>query len=333
MRGLRGIGRSSGRRRGMVLVALLPAAAGCRGGGGKQIRAERRVALPATVGDSAALRVDASGREWVIGPGRVVLIDAGRAPKPARITTSLGAPLPIPATDPAGRLYAERAGAAFALAAARAGVTAPPLRADAPVARNPRGGWYYVGTRVGGVLGVGADSLRILWGWPEMGGRVTALAASPLGDRVYVALGPRTADDEFTPRVAVLDAQSGRMLDGASLTYPALAIFAGADGWVRGYAGADERAELFALAPSAKGLTLRWRVSLRRLGVPLPASVRVSPSGTRVVVFSRASGGVRVLDGVTGALVGRVNESPLDAAFDAGGQLHLLYPNRTARLP
>jgi hypothetical protein len=52
-----------------------------------------------------------------------------------------------------------------------------------------------------------------------------------------------------------------------------------------------------------------------------------------VAVFGRRGGGVRLLDAGTGAVIGHEDESPRDAAFDAGGQLHLLYARRTEIIP
>lgn len=318
-----------------ALLLVLFALAGCRGGGVPVVRAERRVTLPGGAPAGAELRIDARGREWVVSPGQVLVIDTGRAAVPARITAPAGVPLRAPLTDPAGRLYAERSSAAFRALAAAAGVPPPRLREDAPLVRDPRSRWYYVGTRRGGVLGVSADSLRIRWGWPEDEGRVTALAVSPLGDRVYLARGPRSEEDDFAPRLDVLDAQTGRLLDSTALTLPARALFATEDGWVRGYGEEGARAEVFALAPGLRGIETRWRLSLRRLGLRPPAVLRASPSGSRLAVLATGSegGGLRLLDGTTGAVIGRPKERPLDAAFDARGQLHLLYPNRTARLP
>jgi hypothetical protein len=320
----------AGRAAGVVL-AVAAVLGGCREEG-KALKPGRRADLPAPAPASASLRIDALGREWVVGPGTAMVVDTGRAPRISRIAAGPGTALPAPPWDPAGRLYADTARQALAEMALRAGVKAPSLRLAGPVARDPRGRWIYATIRHAGVVGMTADSLHTLWGWPHAGPAATALAVSPLADRVYLALDSSTVEGT-DPRVQVRDQQSGRVL--ATLAQPAAVrwLAVAGSGVLYGYAEAEGKGSVVALGHVVGGLEERWRVTLRRVGLDAPAAVRVSPAGDRVAVFGRRGGGVRLLDGATGAVIGHEDESPLDAAFDAGGRLHLLYPRRTEIIP
>jgi hypothetical protein len=70
---------------------------------------------------------------------------------------------------------------------------------------------------------------------------------------------------------------------------------------------------------------VRWDVPVAESGLPRADAVRVSPDGARVAVIARGrSGGLRLLDARTGAVVGRTDEAPLDAAFGVEGRLWIL---------
>jgi DNA-binding beta-propeller fold protein YncE len=326
--------RAAGGGAGITAAAALVVTlglAGCREEG-KALRVERRVRLPASASPAASLRMDGLGREWVVDGSSATVVDTGRAPRVSRISAGPGTPIAAPLWDPAGRLYADSARRALAEMAERTGVKAPSLRLSGPVARDPRGRWIYATIRHAGVVGITADSLHTLWGWPHAGPAATALAVSPLADRVYLAL-DSSAVEGTDPRVQVRDQQSGRVL--ATLAQPAAVrwLAAARSGALFGYAEAGGRGSVVALGHVVGGLEERWRVSLRRVGLGSPAAVRVSPAGDRVAVFGRRGGGVRLLDGATGAVIGHEDESPLDVAFDAGGRLHLLYPSRTETIP
>ena len=140
------------------------------------------------------------------------------------------------------------------------------------------------------------------------------MATSPLGDRVYLALG----GDE--PRVLTLDAETGRVLGKAGLPAVAQALVVGGDGML--FAVLAERAGVQALRPGPRGLEARWRAPVRGLG----DSIRVvgSPDGARVAVVSRDVGRAHVLDARTGEVVRTVRQGAVDAFFSAHGALYLL---------
>ncbi|HET6764964.1 MAG TPA: hypothetical protein VFH27_14870 [Longimicrobiaceae bacterium] len=309
-----------------AFAALL---AGCREEG-KALPSTRKVSLPAPAAAGASLRLDALGREWIVAGGQAMVVDTGRAPRVSRIAAGAGSPLAAPMWDLSGRLYADSSRSALAEIAARAGIAPPGIKLTGPVARDPRGRWIYGTLRHAGIVGLRADSLRVLWGWPHAGPAATALAASPLGDRVYLALD--ASETEGTePRVQVRDQQTGRVLADAKQPMPARSLVAAGDGFLYGYAEADGTGAVFSLRHVPDGLEERWRTSLRHAGMTAPAAVRLSPTGERLAVFGE--GGVRLLDARTGTVVGHLNERPRDAAFDARGQLHLLYAARTEVIP
>jgi hypothetical protein len=311
----------------LAAAALVVAAlAACRDEGGEP-RVLRSVRL-AGVDTAAALRVDGGGRVWIVAAGGAVVVDTGAAPVPARIA---GADAPRgPLRDPAGRLYAEDGPAALAALRAAAGVAggAAP-RLTAPVAGDPRGRWIYGTLRNGGVVGLAGETGAARWGWPEAGTDATALAVSPLGDRVYLAL---AGDDDVGPRVQVRDAESGRVLATVEMPEPVRWLAAAPDGTLLGWGGEDGGGSAFALATGPDGLTERWRVPLRRLGLEAPVRARLAPAGDRVAFLADGPEGRLVIADSAGALVSRT-KPPRDAQWDAAGRLHLLYDGelRTVR--
>src|SRR6185436_18223681 len=111
-------------------------------------------------------------------------------------------------------------------------------RSDAPLARDPRGRWVYTATRTGSVLGLDTATLAPRWGWPDAGSRVSALAVSPLGDRVYVALAGSSRND-VPASIEVRDALSGRLLSAYRASDPARRLEVGPDGTLYALMGGD----------------------------------------------------------------------------------------------
>ncbi|HEV2149304.1 MAG TPA: hypothetical protein VGR37_18015, partial [Longimicrobiaceae bacterium] len=184
---------------------------------------------------------------------------------------------------------------------------------------HPRGRGGYVLSRNGGVLGVAAGSLRPVWGWPERGAAGTALAVSPLGDRVYHALG----GDE--PRILVRDAQTGRILAERAMGGPVRVLETGLDGTLYALVG-EGRLALAALRPGPEGLEELWDRALRGATAEGGVRLAVSPAEPRLAVVSPEDGGtLRVLDAATGETLSS-EAGVLDAAWAADGALYVLTP-------
>ncbi|HEX2092070.1 MAG TPA: hypothetical protein VHG28_06690, partial [Longimicrobiaceae bacterium] len=73
------------------LILLLAALAGCRGREDAGVHAARGVRLPAPVGATASLALDARGRVWVADSGRLVVLDTAGA---VVARADLGTPAP-----------------------------------------------------------------------------------------------------------------------------------------------------------------------------------------------------------------------------------------------
>lgn len=293
-------------------AALAVALAAC--GKKDTLRTLDRVALPDTVAAGARLLVDSLGRAWVGEPGRLTAYDTagrvvGRMPVPGK---EAAAPLWLGG----GSVYARTAGVAMRLEPGGARVGAV-RNAEAPVAHDPRGRWVYTATRTGSVLGLDAATLKPVWGWPDAGSRVSSLAVSPLGDRVYAALAGSDRNDVPTS-VVVYDALSGRIL----ATYEAPDSLRSLQPAPDGTLYALSTASVVALRPGPGGLAELWTT---RVGAPggRADALRVSPTGTRLAVLRRGEW-LRLLDAATGAEVEATKQAPRDAGFDVAGRLWVL---------
>ncbi|HLL82516.1 MAG TPA: hypothetical protein VK420_07680, partial [Longimicrobium sp.] len=259
-----------------LLAALVLAA--CKEEGG-ELPILKRIPLPEPVSATATLTTDSAGRVWVGDAGRLTVLDtlgrvAARIPvagAPARVLRMRGS-----------RLYVTRGPRDLAVVDAGTGRILAERRARraGPVVIDPMARWAFTTGRWGGVLGM--DTLLVTrWGWPEAGSEAGALAISPLGDRVYLAV---NGDDDRSPAVQVRDAYSGRVLSSWEPPAPVRGLEAASDGRLYGW---DDDG-VFALRHVAGGLTEVWRVSP---GLERIEALRVSPSGARVAVLARGEGG------------------------------------------
>ncbi len=296
-------------------LALALALAACREEGG-EIPTLKRIPLPEPVTAAATLAVDGEGRVWVGEKGRMTVMDTvGRVA--ARFALP-GAPARVLGMHGA-RVYVTRGPRDLAALDAATGKVVAQRRArrDAPMVVDPRGRWAFTAGRLGGVLGLDT-LLTTRWGWPEAGSTAGALAISPLGDRVYVALNGDDARD-LVPAVQVRDAFSGRILATWEAPAPVRGLEPSPDGRVYGW---DDDA-VFALRHTTAGVEEVWRVSLD--GLERVDALHASPSGAKLAVLARGEGGgVRVLDAADGRVIAREGEAPPDAAWDVRGRLLVL---------
>lgn len=320
--------RPGGRaRRLLPLVLSVPLLAGaCRRAEHAGVEAERGVPLPAPVDSTASLAAGPDGRLWVAAGGRLLVMDTVPGAPAAGLDLETPGPARVVGRDTAA-VYL-RAGSRL-LAVSTDGARVRGRRngvGEDGFAADPAGGGY-VATRNGGVLVVAPGTLAPRLSWPERGPPGTALAVSPLGDRVYQALG----GDE--PAVLTRDAQTGRVLARTPVGGEVRGLDAGPDGTLYALVGEGRRAALAALRPGPDGLEPRWEAALRVLELGDSVRVAVSPAGGRLALVSAEGGGtLRVLDADTGEAVAG-ERGVVDAAYAADGTLLLLTPRevRVAR--
>jgi len=273
-----------------------------------------RVVLRDTVPAEASIWLDVAGRVWVGRPGALTEYDStGRRLGRMRVPIS-GAP-EVLWTVP-GRIYLRTAGAATVIDGA--GKALATRRSGSPLAADPRGKWVYTATRTGSVLGLGAQTLGPLWGWPDTGSPVSALAVSPLGDRVYVALAGSEAHD-VNAGIEIRDALSGRLLSTYLTNGGVKALRAGPEGTLYGVLGGT----VVALRHGPEGLKQVWSRDVGGIGHDNPDALRVSPDGSRVAVLARGSE-LNLLAAADGAVLEQSKRAPRDATWDAAGRLWVL---------
>ena len=303
--------RSRSRPVACLLLALLPAV-GCR----KQdtLRTLDRVPLPDAVSEAGTLTLDSLGRAWVGDSARLTAFDtAGHAT--VRVPVELrGAPRLLWLDS--GRVVLRVPDAAGVVDAA--GKPGAVRRSGAPLVRDPRRRWVYTATRTGSVLGLDPRSLAPRWGWPDAGSPVSALAVSPLGDRVYVALGGSDRND-VPPSIEVRDAISGRLLSTYRTAGPARRLETAPDGTLYALIGGD----VVALRHGRAGLKPMWSKGFGGIGHAEADELRVSPSGARIAVLARGKE-LRLMAAGDGKVLQEGKQSPRDVAWDAAGRLWVL---------
>ena len=298
-----------------VAVALAAVAAGCEKK--ETLKILDRVPLAAAVPENATITVDSLGRAWIGAEGGLVAVDtAGRGV--ARIAVSLPGTPRLLWMDSTRAVV--RTGQASAVVDAATGQPAGVRRSEAPLARDPRGRWIYTATRTGSVLGLDARRFVPRWGWPDAGSPVSALAVSPYGDRVYVALtGSRRHDVPHS--IEIRDAQSGRVLSTWTATDEVRALEVAPDGTLFALIGSD----VLALRHGRDGLSPLWSAQFGGIGRTDADVLRVSPAGDRVAVLARGAE-LRVLAAADGKVLEESKQSPRDASWDAAGRLWVLGP-------
>jgi hypothetical protein len=296
----------------LLLLFVSLSIAGCR----KQdtLRTLDRVPLPDSVSATATLVLDSLGRAWVGDSARLTAFDtAGRAL--ARVPVELrGAPRLLWLDS--GRVVLRVPTAAGVVDSA--GKPGAVRRSAAPLVRDPRRRWVYTATRTGSVLGLDPRTLAPRWGWPDAGSPVSALAVSPLGDRVYVALSGSDRND-VPPSIEVRDALSGRLLSTWRTGGPARRLEVAPDGTLYGLIGGD----VVALRHGRAGLKPLWSRGFGGIGQLEADELRVAPSGARIAVLVRGKN-LRLLSAADGKVLEEGKQSPRDVAWDAAGRLWVL---------
>ena len=297
-------------------AAVLAAALASACGRGETLRTLDRVPLPDSVSADATLALDSLGRAWVGDAGRLTAVDtSGRVL--ARVPVALGG-TPRLLWLGAGRIYA-RTDSASTVIDARTLQPGGVRRSEAPLARDPRGRWVFTASRTGSVMGLDTASLAVRWGWPDAGSRVTALAVSPLGDRVYVALAGSSRND-VPASIEVRDALSGRLLSVYRTSDPARRLEVAPDGTLYALMGGD----VAALRHGRDGLEPLWSKGVGGgIGGGRADELRISPSGMRLAVLARGRE-LRLLAAADGKVLEESKQKPRDVAWDAAGRLWVL---------
>lgn len=309
--------RSNARERaaGLPLTGLLLLLAACRPPGPDLPVAER---IPIDVPGAATLHVDGAGRRWLGSPGRLTLLsDTGT---PSTVATA-GPGVPRVLAVVGGTVIFHLADRIVAVDTSGTGTPAE-APSTGTVVLNPSGDYLFSGAANGAVLIHEPRSLEILSAWAARGGRTTALAVSPEGDRIYQAL----AGAEGSSTILTRDLQTGRVLGRDEFTAPFATFLSGPTSALYGVLGEPGDWMAMALLPRGGELRLLWRE--RASGSDGEVLMRLSPDGSRLAFVSPGAerDGLRVLDAETGETVGTIAEAPLDAAFHPRGALLLLYP-------
>jgi hypothetical protein len=264
------------------------------------------------------------GLLWITVPGALLALDPATGEVRLRAEPdALATAVPLGAD--AEQIYV-RAGSDLVRLNAEGSVRARrPLASPGAVALDPLGRHVLVGTDVGAVIGLHPRQLRPSWAWPRLGAPATALAVSPEGDRVYLALAPAGASDGA--RLLQRDAQTGRVLHETDLTGTVEDLRATAAGTVLAVLRDDSGYELLALRASDRGLVTIWRRPISAAAPRVAVRLRVDDRGRRVALLKTGGdAGLVILDAGDGSVLSESADAPLDAAFGAHGALYLLYP-------
>ena len=319
------VGEVGQRGAGRVLAALgLLLSLGCDGEEGRPLRVAGLVELSDRQPQTVA--VDAEGRFWLGEPGRMRIVDSD-GDTVAAVKLGPGG---------VGRVV----GWSETLAYLRVSdsLFAVPLEGGPPTARrgalsgvplllDVRHRAVLQGARSGAVLAHDPDSLEPVWAWAALGSPTTGLAESPLGDRIYQAIG----GEGGPARVLVRDLQTGRELTSTTAAAPLEQLVAGEEGDLYGVAREGRRAVVVALDAAGGKLEVRWRRTLSM--AEQAAEVRLVPVEGGVVV--RGLGprvGLRWLSAEDGRVLGRTRTDPLDVWFEPGSGLWALFPGELRRL-
>lgn len=291
----------------------------------EELPAEAWSELPPDVAAAETLLVDSAGRAWVGLAGGLARVRAADSAavlplggsSAARVLALAGDRAFVASGDDALLISAD----SLAVLERREGT-----RTDALLWERQTG-HLLQGTASGAVMAHDAETLRPVWAWAALGNPVSAMAASPFGDRVYMAVEAPTGTGGG--QLLTRDLQTGRILDRSAVSQPLDALVAAGHqrlyGLTRGSAGA-----VIALSPGSR-MEVVWQRGLREMGLAWPASLGVSADGQWLAVAAGESG-MRLLD-ADGNVRGGVERPVRDAAFGPDGSLYLLTGGRVDRIP
>lgn len=316
--------RGAARRSGTTALACWAAlAAGCDSG--RRLETVTHVTVRAE--GVKTLHVDRAGRAWLGGPSGLIRLDeAGDGSSRVDLTGPTAARV---ALEGPAVLYVLSGDVLHAVPRdSAAPVASRPGFGGAPVVLDPRGRFVAQGARSGAVLGFHPETLEPLWAWPARGAPTAALSVTPEGDVVWQVLAPSREPPVLLER----DLQTGRILDRHPVEEDVRFLTVAPDGDLLLVVGDGARLQALRLRPRGTELVPVWREALE-LGGEGPPLVRYAPAAGLVAVFRPGSdAGLRVLDAEAGALVGIVEDTPLDAGFSDDGALYLLTPREIRRV-
>jgi hypothetical protein len=302
----------------------------CRPEAAPIIDVVERTPLPA--GDYTTLHLDAGGGSWLGAPGRLTRVpSAGTLP----------ADIPLPEVDGTPTFVGEAGGVTFFhsgthLIAVEG--TVPELRAG-PVEIEPgraaldvRGRYLYRTSGAGSIIAHDPVTLEPVWGWGAVGAPAPALALSPEGDLLYLAVvdpeGARPAE------ILVRDVQTGRILSRVEVVEPIKALVADGRGDLYALAVAPDRGGMVIALRYRRGeLETRWRHRTPDVDAEAAAALILAPSGRRLAVLAAGEHPfLEIVDAQSGLALGRYGQPVLDAAFGPADELWVLLPEERWRL-
>jgi len=300
---------------------------GCRPADRDTLVTVRTIPVPEAF---TSLHVDGAGFFWLGGGGEILKLDPdGRELARLRVPEASNAEL---ADFHADRLYF-RTPSSILLVDARESrllVENADLGAGHFLA-DVRGRFVLRTAGEGAVIAHDPLTLEPVWGWGAVGARATALALSPEGDRIYLALGARA---EGGPELLVRDVQTGRVLRRRVLRDSASVVIAGGPSMVFAFeSDARGGGQLEALQWRAGELEPVWSRSQGELRIDGSARMRLSRDGRRLAVLGlQKEEGLHLLEVEAGRYTGRLRGNARDVAFGPAGEVYLLYSGELRRV-
>jgi hypothetical protein len=312
---MRADAREVGRRSAVVALVMLVVLAGCPAVE-PELGVVERIPVPAEGVET--LHAAASGDLWGGAPGEFIVLARGEAA--LRVALS-SAHTPRVVAERDGRLFVSLGPDSLLSVETGPGDSITTAASAGIPYLDVRGRVVFFGAASGAVLLHDISTLSRISAWPSLDAPTTALTGTAEGDRIYQAI-----EEGGGGVILTRDLQTGRILRTNHFPAPFHQLEVDRAGNLVGLIGGGSAAGLVSLRPRGDELELRWRERLA--GTADETSFRISPDGARIALVTQGvtKSGLRVLNTETGNPLGRVDEPPRDAAFDASGRLLLLYP-------